>query len=110
MKSIVSLDYWTFKPKKDTVPEVLLAHAHNTLAKQIDLRRNRVEPSSNEIYNGKENGRQEMEDICPNPKGMGTTWNPKQPVFNGCLVKQPFFYVKIWFIIQLKQPIQNGWL
>ena len=24
------------------------------------------------------------------------TWNPKHPVLNGCLVKQPFFYVMIW--------------
>ena len=35
------------------------------------------------------------------------TWNPKQPVLNGCLVK---LHVKIWFIIQLKQPFINGWL
>ena len=25
-----------------------------------------------------------------------STWYPKQPFFNGCLVKQPFFYVMIW--------------
>ena len=23
-------------------------------------------------------------------------WNPKQPFINGCLVKQSFFYIKIW--------------
>ena len=28
--------------------------------------------------------------------------NPKQLFFNGCLVKQPFFYVKIW-----KHPIET---
>ena len=34
-------------------------------------------------------------------QGNGTgifiyTWYAKQPFFNGCLVKQPFFYVMIW--------------
>ena len=27
---------------------------------------------------------------------QNTPWNSKQPFFNGCLVKQPFLYVKIW--------------
>ena len=26
------------------------------------------------------------------------TWNSKQPHFNGCLVKQPFFYVRFGII------------
>ena len=35
------------------------------------------------------------------------TWNPKQPVFNGCLVKDPFFMW--WFgALQLKQPLERG--
>ena len=33
------------------------------------------------------------------------TWNPKQPVLDGCLVISNHFpFVKVWFIIQLKQP------
>ena len=27
----------------------------------------------------------------PYDQGLLTTWNPKQPVLNGCLVKPPFF-------------------
>lgn len=34
------------------------------------------------------------------------SWYPKQPNFNGCLVKQPFLMWRFW-IIQLKQPIEN---
>ena len=39
---------------------------------------------------------------------MICTWYPKQPGLNGCLVKQPFFYVMIW-----NQPIETtirNWL
>ena len=36
------------------------------------------------------------------------TWNSKAHHFlNRCLVKQPFFNVVIWFIIQLKQAFTN---
>ena len=42
---------------------------------------------------------------------MICTWNPKQPFFNGCLVKPPFiisYDVTIFGIIQLNQPSING--
>ena len=40
---------------------------------------------------------------------MIDAWNPKHPVLNGCLVKQPFSITRFG-IIQLKQPFINGCL
>ena len=37
------------------------------------------------------------------------TWKSKQPLFNGCFVKQSFFMERFG-IIQLKQPFINGCL
>ena len=42
-------------------------------------------------------------------KHCSSSWNPKQPFINGCLVKQPFSIYRFG-IIQLKHPFINGCL